>query len=131
MLWATDESLDPITVCPLGAETVMLEPHHIANLLEQFLFWLAPGRGCVYQRNHGCVLRPASVCIVACSMDSSPAVLTMSVSATSTPCARAATVAIATWNRFTLTRGSSQRPHWRDVFSVFATNPARGLSQSR
>jgi len=47
-----DESLNPIAVCPLGAETVMLEPHHIANLLEQFLFRLALGRGWVYKRIH-------------------------------------------------------------------------------
>src|SRR6266487_5736287 len=35
--------LDPVAISPLGAQAVMLQPHHIAHLIEQF-FRLAQGR---------------------------------------------------------------------------------------
>ena len=38
-----NEPLDPIAISPLGAQAVMLQPHHIAHLIEQF-FRLAQSR---------------------------------------------------------------------------------------
>jgi hypothetical protein len=47
-----NQTANPIGVRLFRPQTVMLEPHHIANLLEQFLFRLALGRGWVYKRIH-------------------------------------------------------------------------------
>jgi hypothetical protein len=45
-----NQTANPIDVRPFRPQSVMLEPHHIANLIEQFLVRLALGRGCVYKR---------------------------------------------------------------------------------
>jgi hypothetical protein len=47
-----NQTANPIGVRLFRPQTVMLEPHHIANLIEQFLVRLALGRGCVYKRIH-------------------------------------------------------------------------------
>jgi len=45
-----NQTANSIDVRPFRPQSVLLEPHHIANLIEQFLVRLALGRGYVYKR---------------------------------------------------------------------------------